>query len=244
VKRHSFPEVQPPPLRHARATLKAVSELWRSLERSTFSRSVDGPTEELIVALTQLQMKLFNLLEPPQLEEFVKDTELSSRLDRIQQAISDAEPFFVSPKQLEHAKDVAKSCAELKLSQRRVEKVHLSLQRHFLYTAVLRTGGELTFGRGTPRTERMAKEQKVLADDLERGKYFAKLVSLRDVLFSEVTADGMNAYLTHVSELVQDERFLEYHAKLNAPGFSEHFRQEREKLEPELEVAGLMGEIR
>jgi len=244
MKRHSFPEVQPPPIRRAKAVLKSVIELHRSLARSSFSTSIDGPSEDLVIALARLDMTLQGLLEYPQLESFVRNDSLTADLSRVQQAVVAAEGCFTDPVQLRQSNEVAQNCAELQLIVSELESVHLLLQSHFLYTAVLRTGGELTFGRDTTRIERKAKEQQVLNADLERGRYFATLVSLRDALFSEVTADGMNAYLTHVSELVQDKRFQEYQARLNAPDFFEHLRQKREELEPELEVAGLMGEIR
>lgn len=243
MKRHSFPEVQPPPVRHAKAVLKATADLHRSLSRSTFSTSIDGPSEDLVVALARLEMKLDGLLEMPQLKRFVRNDELAADLRRVAAAVVAAESCFTDPNQLRQAEGLAQDCSDLTLSLSKLENVHLILHKHFLNTAVLRTGRALTFGRETPETERRAVEQRVLEDDLERGRYFATLVSLRDALFTEVTADAMSAYLAHVEELSQEERFLNYESRFNAPFASGSSQVERDALVPELEVAGLMGEL-
>jgi len=243
VKRHSFPEVQPPPVRRAKVLLKATAELHRSLSRSTFSTSIGGPSEDLVVSLARLEMSLDDLLEMPQLKRFVRNDELAADLRRVVLAVVAAEACFTDPKQLCQAKELAQDCSELQLDLSKLKNVHLLLQKHFLHTAVLRTGRALTFGRDTPQAERRAVEQRVLEDDLERGQYFAPLVSLRDALFKEVTADAMSAYLTHVEKLTQEQRFLNYEARFNAPFASGSGRAERDALVPELEVAGLMGEL-
>lgn len=244
MKRHSFPEVQPPPIRQAESLLRAVSKLHRSLAYSTFSTSIDGPSEDLVVALARLEMKLDDLLGPQQLEAFVRNDELAADFQRVTLAVAAAESCFTDPTQLRQSEELAQDCEELQLILSKLENVHLLLQKHFLYTAVLRTGGEITFGQDTPQAERKATEQRVLEDDLERGRYFTTLVGLRDSLFIEVTSDAMSAYLTHVEKLTQEQRFLNYEARLKGPGSIGFAREEREALVPELEVAGLMEELK